>query len=412
MDFMPLLWFCSNYSGAEIFMDTLLQTTEWQGLIWVLLAFVMIKEIKKHGREIFDNNLTAFDKDRLLRLAYTFIFPIVVFFHECGHAVATVWAHGVVKEFHYGAWIGYVVAGGNFTPAQDLVITLSGNVVQIIFGFVFLFFALISRSPAMVALWVYSGILSIGGTVVLYTLLSVLTGDGDWAMIYRTPLKEAFNAIAFVHVLLALLMFYLVNGKGPKLWFYKRTHPDWIKRLEVLQKELAKDPSLKNRLLLATQYVIASDFNSARKYLQESSDSDYRTLLLSAYIEEQENRPSKALTLCQKVLDSYDDPIVRSQALCFYANVLPKVPRQENVLERSRQYLDQAIASTPDYGDPYFYKAVNLAQAGDIESAQEILSKLLADSENLNLKWINGGLADEVLPELNSLTTGKRQSRP
>lgn len=395
-------------------MDTILQTTEWQGLIWILLAVVMIKELRKHGKEIFDDELTSFDKDRLLRLAYTFVFPVVVFFHECGHAAATVWAGGIVKEFHYGAWIGYVVPVGHFTALQDLIITLAGNVVQILFGFLFLIFALLSRSPAVVALWVYSGILSIGGTVIIYTLLSVLTGDGDWAMIYRTPLKDAFDMVLGSHILLAVFIIYLVNGGAPKAWFYKRTHPAWREKLSLLKEKLKTDSSRENQLQLARHYALGLDLGEARKILDKLlqvgiDKAEFKVILLKAYLEAQANRPSKAIALCQQILDRNEDPLVLCQAFCFYGKLLPQVPRTENALGKARQYLDKAIELAPDHGDPYFYKAVNLANSGDIEGAQEILSNLLSEAESL--VWFNYDLAEEVLPELNALTSGKNKAR-
>lgn len=392
-------------------MDFILQTTDWQGIIWALLAFVMIKELRAHGKEIFDDNVTAFDKDRLLRLSYTFVYPIVVLFHESGHALATILCGGVVKEFHYGFWIGYVVPAGYFTPLQDLSITLAGNLIQIIIGFIFLFFALLARSPAMVALWTYSAIIAIAGTVLAYTILSVLTGEGDWAMIYRNPDKSATTIIMICHAILAAFTIYLLNGKAPKLWFFKRLNPNWNVKLKELEGDLEQNPSRETKLRLAAHYVQARDFKMAKKYFEaiEESDRDYRVLLLQAYVEDQENHPSRALLLCQKILDTNEDPLIQSQALCFYAGVLPRVPNQDNPLPKARQYLDKAIMLAPGYGDPLFYMVVNMIQARDFDAAQSMLEHL--NKEAHNLSWSNPALMDEVLPELNALKTMRKQKR-
>lgn len=392
-------------------MDLLLKTTDWQGIIWALLAFVMIKELRAHGKQIFDDNVTSFDKDRLLRLAYTFVYPIVVLFHESGHALATIMCGGVVKEFHYGFWIGYVVPSGHFTALQDLYITLAGNLIQILIGFVFLLFALIARSPAMVALWVYSAIIAIAGTVLAYTLLSVLTGDGDWAMIYRNPEKTATGIIFVCHAVLAAFTIYLLNGKAPKLWFYKRLNPDWSVKLKELEIELAQNPGPDSNLRLAAHYVQARDYKMARKYFDaiDQTNRDHRVLLLMAYVEDQENHPSKALALCQKIIDSNEDPLILSQALCFYAGVLPRVPHQENPLQKARQYLDKAIQLAPGYGDPLFYMVMNMIQARDFDAAQSTLEYLNREAQNLS--WSNPGLSAEVLPELNALKSMRKQKR-
>ncbi|MBP7860321.1 M50 family metallopeptidase [bacterium] len=392
-------------------MDFILQTTEWQGIIWALLAFVMIKELRAHGKEIFDDQVTPFDKDRLLRLSYTFVYPVVVLFHESGHALATILCGGVVKEFHYGFWIGYVVPVGNFTALQDLYITLAGNVVQIIIGFVFLLFAFLARSPAMVALWIYSAIIAIAGTVIAYTMLSVLTGQGDWAMIYRTPEKEAFGIVLVCHIILAAFTIYIVNGKAPKLWFFKRINPAWCVKLKELELDLAQNPSTEAYLRLAAHYAQARDFKSARKCFDAipESERDFRVLFLMAYVEDQENFPSKALELCQKILDTSDDPLIQSQALCLYAGVLPKIPNQENPLANARKYLDKAITLAPGYGDPLFYMVMNMIQARDFDAAQSLLERLNKDADNLS--WSNPGLMDEVLPELNALKSMRKQKR-
>src|SRR5207237_7496468 len=129
-----------------------LRVLDWQILIWLPLSIITAIGVKKNWREIFDGDLSSRDRGELQKINAYFILPSTVLFHECGHALATLWAGGRIGEFHFAIWSGYVISIGAFTPEQKLVIDLAGTVFQLVMVFAFLFIAVVSKSLPVVVL--------------------------------------------------------------------------------------------------------------------------------------------------------------------------------------------------------------------------------------------------------------------
>src|ERR1700722_9500247 len=165
-------------------MDLIIKLQDYLALVMVLVSVITIVNMFKEWKLLWDDNLTDNDRSLLMRIAAFVVMPIIVLFHEGGHALATICFGGKVEEFHYGFFIGNVVSSGNFSDLQSLLITLAGNVVQVLCGLVALVVALVSTSPPVVALSVYVVFWAIGGTLVAYTILSRFGMYGDWMAIY------------------------------------------------------------------------------------------------------------------------------------------------------------------------------------------------------------------------------------
>ncbi|MEZ4534031.1 MAG: hypothetical protein R3D26_03340 [Cyanobacteriota/Melainabacteria group bacterium] len=161
-----------------------------QVLVWFPLALICLKEVKENWRQIFDKDLTVSDRRALLKITLFFALPVVVLIHEIGHALATIMLGGVVKELHFGIWWGYVLPIGDFSSLDHLIITLAGNVVQMAIGFLCLIAAVFVSSPPIVALLVYTGLYAIGGTAIIYALMSTTDMYLDWSKIYASPYRR------------------------------------------------------------------------------------------------------------------------------------------------------------------------------------------------------------------------------
>src|SRR5579885_438852 len=129
--------FYSNYLDANC-MDPLSNVPLYDLQLFLLipLAILTIRDAKKNWRQLWDNDLSMQDRQLLQRINVILLLPLVVLLHECGHAVATLWAGARVQEFHFGGWWGYVVPVGNLTPEQDLIIFLAGNLVEVVIGLI------------------------------------------------------------------------------------------------------------------------------------------------------------------------------------------------------------------------------------------------------------------------------------
>ncbi|MBI4534014.1 MAG: M50 family metallopeptidase [Candidatus Melainabacteria bacterium] len=193
-------------------------------LLFLPLMVITGLEVKKNWSSLWDQELTVHDRYLLQRIVIFWLIPAVVFFHELGHVVAIKLFGGQVKEFHYAFVWGYVVPTGMFTPVQLVWSYLAGNLVQIIIGLGALVGALQSRAPAAVALLVYLFFWSVGGTTIVYSLLSLTGLYGDWVAIYTQPEPFIVSIIAVCHAALALFVFWCLYGARPRQWFASRTN--------------------------------------------------------------------------------------------------------------------------------------------------------------------------------------------
>lgn len=157
-------------------------------LFYALLGVRAIWTAVKNWRALTDDELTAFDRRLASELAFFVFIPIGVFFHELGHALATVQVGGQVGGFHYALFYGYVIPVGRFTPLEEWWIALSGNLVSIVYGFIPLILLPVLRKAWVKYLMLAFARIQLGWSLVGYPLLTLAGFEGDWQTIYSTSL--------------------------------------------------------------------------------------------------------------------------------------------------------------------------------------------------------------------------------
>jgi Zn-dependent protease len=113
-------------------------------LFYAFLGVRALWTLAKNWRAFTDAELTAFDRRLATEIAFFVFIPIGVFLHELGHAAATYQVGGTIDwfggGFHYALFYGYVIPEGRFTALQDWWISLAGNLVSVVYGFLPLIF--------------------------------------------------------------------------------------------------------------------------------------------------------------------------------------------------------------------------------------------------------------------------------
>lgn len=157
-------------------------------LFYAFLGVRAIWTAIKNWRALTDDQLTAIDRRLTSELAFFVFIPIGVFFHELGHALATIQVGGQVVGFHYALFYGYVIPSGRFTPLEEWWIALSGNLVSIVYGFLPLILLPFVRKNWIKYLLLAFARIQLGWSLVGYPLLTLAGFEGDWKMIYGTDL--------------------------------------------------------------------------------------------------------------------------------------------------------------------------------------------------------------------------------
>jgi len=377
------------------------------------MLFFVLKETWEQRSRLFDDTVTRFDRSMLLRFNLFCIQPLMTAFHECGHAAAILYFGAGIKEVEYGVWMGSVLRDRNLTNIQSLIVSASGPGIQCLFGFLFLFLAYIEKSPAITIFWVYAAMFNFGMTLVLYPFLDFLS-NGDFYKIYKYSDSQTLPIVVGVHLGLLAFVIFIAKSKVTTRWYKQKTSPEWVLQEKILKEKVGAEPSAANYFDLALFYATAKDFSLARKTIKAclEIDSNYHPArLVLAEIDLEKDFPSKALQHCNYVIEAtLNEPLFQAHALTLKSEAMVEVDHSKEKEIESIELLNKAIDLAPGYGDPLLRKAITLSWYGRSEQAAEILNELLVHSNSL--KWFNPSKAHDILPELNSLSSGKPHRKP
>lgn len=362
-------------------------------LIYLPLMVITIKDLATNWKSVWDDHLTGRDRFILQKVVIFLLMPIVVYCHEMGHALSIEYFGGKVAEFHFGLFWGFVVPSGTFTADQTVITFLAGNAVQIAIGLLAGIAALFISSPPVVAMLVYLALWSVGGTVVIYALMSATGYYGDWIAIYTAPTPVLKTIIGTVHAALVVLVAYCIYGATPRLWFAMRTKPKWAQRIGLLVIQADTEPTPRNCLAVAWCYAEASLFGQSDKWLKKAittgaAASDAQ--MLSAYIAMNKGRTQQAGKIYDQV--GADNNAPAQTRVKAYLGLADCYVRQNNFPKAIETYT-KAIDIDHNLGDARLYKLLLLKQIGKkLESEKELLD--LKEIPDAQCHWIDTALDD------------------
>lgn len=388
-----------------------------QFYIWLPMLFFVLKETWEQRFRLFDDSVTRFDRSMLVRMNLFCIQPLMTAFHECGHAAAILYFGGGIQEVKYGVWSGAVVPDRGFNDIQQIIISASGPGIECFFGFVFLLLAYLEKSPAVITFWTYAAMFNFGFSLVLFPLFDFYK-EGDFFKIYKHTDSQTFPVVASVHLGLIAIALFIAKSKFTTRWYKNKTNPEWVEKESALKAAISKDASAANYYELALFYATANEYSLARQTIKKSLEIDknyHQARLVLAEIELEKDFPTKALEHCNFVIDStlgsnQNEQLVHAHALTLKAEALADRFQSKDDESEAIDLLNKAIELAPGYGDPLLRKALTLSGYGRTEQSMEILNELIVHSNSL--KWFNPSKAHDILPELNSLSSGKPHRKP
>lgn len=376
--------------------------------MWLMIPIMVYTAVllKNNWKDITDADLTVKDRHILKQAAMLLILPAVVMIHEIGHVVAIQLVGGTVKEFHYGILWGYVIPDGSFNSAQFLIIYLSGNAVQVLTGLIFLWLAIMSSTPWVVALCTYAALWSIGETLIFYTIMSVFGVYGDWKIIYSNPERGAVIGVGICHAVMVAAMIYCVYAQRLRLWFAEKTNPGWARKHHFVEAKAERVPTAEHILEVGWSFYTAGLDQQAMTCVQNARKADQRlpdTHLLEGWVRHAQGKTDQAISCFKKLAEDLNaEPLLRGKAFIAIGlsedERLLRVPQSK--LANTERWgnavwaYTMAVKVLPDVGDALFYRAVLLNKAGlydraevDLYSAQE-------------KKWLDLSLSDQITREI------------
>jgi len=243
-------------------------------LFYAFLGARALWTLAQNWRAFTDDSLTSFDRRLANEIAFFVFIPIGVFLHELGHAAATYQVGGTIDwfggGFHYALFYGYVIPQGRFTLLQDWWISLAGNLVSVIYGFLPLVILRLSNQAWIKYTIVSFARIQLGWSLVGYPLLTFAGFEGDWQTIYfAIPILGAAVFVAQASLVIGLV---LLDRSG------------WVKRWEVSLYAGAREQLKQLDLAIAARPgaldpIIARGNFFASQNQFDLALADYRTAL-------------------------------------------------------------------------------------------------------------------------------------
>lgn len=374
-------------------------------LIFGLALVGTLVMLIRRRRTFWDSDFTADDRRLATQAAVFVVPPVIVFVHELGHILG-VWAvGGRVLGFHYGLIEGSVTVAGGLSPSADWFVAAAGNLTGGLLG---LAIAVIGgrsirlRRPLRCVL-ILGGLIEVGVQLVLYPLLSLSGGFGDWTVIYdfgATPVLSTLTAVAHVGAILAVARWWRSRLRRT-LFSVDHALDTEVAALEATMRLAPTDPE--PVIALAMLYARNADMPLARATLESATQmvgpGAARLHLVRARVALFEDRWNQAYIAARQGLDAVADDDGSEVCQRLWANVGLALA----AMQRPAQALDAfAHLGPPVVDDARVRYARGLARmaTGDTSGGQGDLETVVGwrPEGDLLRQWAEARLAGNEPP--------------
>ena len=219
---------------------------DFLAIFYSILSIDTILRLSNNWSSFWDDKITAKDKFILERVAIFILIPLGVFFHEVGHALATLQVGGEVREFQWRVAWGYVIAVGNFLPVESWWIAFSGNLVSIALGYLAILAVSLVRKPILKHLFYTFSQAQLVYSLIAYPLFSFTAVRGDWIKVYDFSVKPYAQITLGIHIFLIFT-----------LWLNSKTK--WLAKLLKLPS-LNTNSITDEKIITQTEHLIIREF--------------------------------------------------------------------------------------------------------------------------------------------------------
>lgn len=383
------------------------------GIILLPFSVATIKHLIENHNALFDEELTKKDRALLKQIAVFVVIPLVVLFHELGHAIFCRIYNVQITSFHWALFWGEVSWRGVISPEGPAIIAAAGNVFQAGTALLALIVALVASAPAIVALASYSYLWIAFSCLIFYPLVSLAAWNYDFAILYGSPDKRVVWTAACIHLLLAWGFIYSFLSNRTRLIFALKTRPIWAKEFAKVKQKAEEENTAVAYLALAWQYYLVGLDGMAEKTLQTVHKIEPGNLdvwLLRGYIMQSQSKFETADFCFENIVKGKSDATLKARAYmakghCIYQKIAEDKNKDMSPVLMSYK---KAVESASDLADPHYYLAVVLKESGQMLAAENEL-KICLNAQNQGLNWLDPVLANLARQEMGSLRNTSKE---
>ena len=255
-------------------------------LIFALALIGTVVMVLRRRRAFWDDDFTGEDRRLASQVAIFVVPPFVVLVHELGHIAGALAVGGRVLGFHYGLIEGSVTVAGGLSTGENWFVAIAGNLAGGLLGLAMTVAGTTGtrlRRPLRHVL-ILGGMLEVGFHLVLYPLLSLSAGFGDWQQIYdfsATPVLSTVTAVVHVAAMVGALRWWRGDLRRT-LFNVDHALDAEVARLEAAMRAAPQDPD--PVIELAVLYARNADMALARATLDTAAASPVMTGLGAARV--------------------------------------------------------------------------------------------------------------------------------
>ncbi|MGG6297340.1 tetratricopeptide repeat protein [Leptolyngbya sp. AN02str] len=257
------------------------------GLIGLAGAVQALLRLRKNWQEFWSDRITPEDRVLAQQIAFFWLVPLGVLLHEVGHSLATWQVGGIVQEFYWGFFWGYILPVGNFRPMELWWIALSGNLVSVAVGLVVVPFIPRVRRTLAEILYAFARI-QLVYALIGYPLFSLLLRRGDWLIIYNVITHPYAWLLLVAHVGLVWGLWWLDRSPQALNWRLARS-PRVVDEWRSLRDKAVAHPDEASRYMDVVDFLLRhQEVQAAQQAMQrvrQLAPTDARSQVLELAIE-------------------------------------------------------------------------------------------------------------------------------
>ena len=322
-------------------------------LIFGLALLATLVMLVRRWRPFWDADFTAEDRRLATQAAIFVVAPLVVLVHELGHVAGARLVGGQVVDFHYGLIEGAVTVTGRLSPGEHWFISIAGNLAGGLLG---LALAVVGTSATGLRrplrhVLILGGLIEVGFHLVLYPLLSLSAGIGDWHRIYDFGATPGLSTVTAVGHFAALAGMWSWWRTRVRLTLFNVDHglDADVARLQAAIAASPEDPG--PAIELAVLYARNGEMSLGRETLEDAASNPHitgaraaRLHLVRARLAMIEDRWNQAYIAAQDGLAAVGDDQGGEVAQRLWANA--------GLALSSMQRPEQALAAFEHLGPP------------------------------------------------------------
>ncbi|ABW33183.1 hypothetical protein [Acaryochloris marina] len=340
-------------------------------ILLLIYCAKVLKELIEQRKEFCDDKITYNDLKLAKQVVIFFLLPLSVPIHEFGHCLAVWHFGGIVTDFQWRFFWGYIKKIGIFYQTDQWWVSLFGNLLSFFTAIICIpFFQRIRKRiiAEIIYFYIYIQLIFV---LIVYPISSILLQFGDWLIIYNFEIQPHASLIVIAQIILLICFWCFDSSRWVVNWRLSRE--SHIKTgLEKIIRKLEDSGDIENHLNLIYFYFSYDEHRAAKRHARKvchTWNKDKRIEILKVIIKYHNKKYKKAIKDCWSLLEKN---YVDKDKVTLY-RVLSLSMSELEQYSNALTCIDRGLEIDPNDFKLRYYRAFVLEDIGEFEAVKESL---------------------------------------